>query len=146
MLDYRKHIPELKQFQFVPYMNNERGVFRLGQVTFFHGFQAGSTSDTTEGLLLGVPFGLTVRGHTHRMLPVTRLRKSPTVPLPYWACNSGTLGPLKPEYARRLNTSEWGHGITVGSARIGRKIYPEPQWEAKVVVLDGVTDETERSD
>lgn len=139
LLDYRNHIADLRHFRFIPYINNPDGCFYLGPVTFLHGFASGATSGVTEGIIHGVPYGLSVRGHTHRPKPVTQIRKSAALPLPYWYANSGTLGPLKPDYANRLNTSEWAAGITVGSARMGRRHYSRKQWEGELILREDPT-------
>lgn len=113
-----------REWQQIPYVKAREGIFRLGNVLFFHGFDAGSNSDETEGLQAAYLCGghgnlLSVRGHTHRPLPPTPARKSRTVPLSHHYMNVGTVGPLKPNYARRLSTIEWGFGAAIieGSTR-----------------------------
>jgi predicted phosphodiesterase len=91
------------------YEYSEKGMLRPhSQITFMHGYEAGLTGDGRQACRRGRPYGLTVAGHTHRVLPVKQLLYGNAVALPYWYANPGTLGPLKPEYTRRVNTDGWG--------------------------------------
>lgn len=137
LCDYRKHIPSLKDWTRLPYIYDERGVFRLGQVSFFHGYAAGNLSDRTQAVVLGVPYGLTVCGHTHRPVPVTQVQLTQGLPLPYWYANAGTLGPLKPEYMTRQRTDQWGAAVVLGECLMGRAHRPSPEWEAEVRMYQG---------
>jgi hypothetical protein len=94
-----------------------------------------------EGILLGVPNGLFLRGHSHSPCPITQARLSAGgVPLPYWYGNVGTLGPLKPEYANRDRTYDWGRAYAWGEARIGRAVLPRRQWTGTVEILGMASD------
>lgn len=138
LCDWRKCIPQVKagKWRVVEYLNcRDKGVYRLGQVTFKHGFSTTQTGEQAEAVLLGVPNGLTVGGHTHRPVPVTQVFLRPNVGVPYWYANAGTLGPLKPEYAGRAATHLWGRAFVFGVARIGRHWWSRPQWKADVTIL-----------
>lgn len=93
-----------------------RGVFRLGQVTFGHGWLTGAKCDAHHSVLLGTPYGLFVGGHTHRPTAVQQATMSSKVPLPYWYANAGCLRNLDPEFMRRHNAFNWGQAIVLGEA------------------------------
>lgn len=121
LVDWRKH-PEFansyRKWQWMPYEKSARCVYRVGAVHLFHGFDASIASDEMEGLqMVGMcgwqPHALTVRGHTHRPVRVTRAKRSAKIQLPYYHMNVGTCGPLKPDYAKRLDTSAWNAGMAV---------------------------------
>lgn len=110
--------------------------YRLGQVTFMHGFKSNASSDKSEALQYGDEWGLLVRGHTHRPCEVTRVRHYST-PLNRWYANSGCLVGIDPppEYVQRKDTQEWGQAIVKGEAAIELK---SPRvgryWEAETVI------------
>ena len=149
LCDWNKH-PEFgnefrlwRQVQYQkPSTHDSRGCFELGQVVFCHGFDAGANSDELEGLQLcyalgGSSWRLVVRGHTHRPRPVTQARRSARVLLPYWYANVGTMGPLQPSYMMRKDTSQWGAGVILGEAKLGRLSRMNGKcWDAKVVTRD----------
>lgn len=152
MVDWRRHMPEVAEGRWltpVKYVYDPvYGCVRLGQVTFAHGYNHGA-SYGIQALTLGIPFGLTVLGHTHRPEPVTRLYKTTSVPLPYWYANAGCLRTLKPEYAKRRYTGSWGHAVAHGTAELWRYrngfIPSDRLWTAKVDVLrtgEGYSPET----
>ncbi len=119
---------EFRKWQWVPYEKTERGVKNIGQCCFYHGFDAGLASDELEGLQMlncqseaqQQTFRLMVRGHTHRPVPPTQMRRSAKVPLPYWHANVGTCGPLNPSWMSRKDTSQWGSAILVVECRTDR--------------------------
>ena len=121
LVDWNAHPEYGKEFRdwcWVPYEKSRKGVFRVGQCHFYHGFDSAQNSDELEGLqILGacnwVPFSLTVRGHTHRPVQPTQCRRTAKIPLPFWYSNVGTCGPLKPDYMKRKDTSQWGTAIIV---------------------------------
>ena len=135
------HGAVFKRWKQIPYVKGVEGCYQLGQVIFYHGYDAGNNSDETEGLQMAMACGghahrLTVRGHTHRPLGVTQASYSAKVMLPYWYANAGTLGPLKPGYMQRKDTSLWGPGMVVGSCEVARpsRMRQGPQWEAELLV------------
>jgi len=108
----------------LPYSKGPECIFRVGQVMFWHGFDCGHASDSLETLQMawasgGFAWALGVRGHTHRPIDPTQIMRTPRVPLPYFATNVGTLGPLKPEWAKREDTSMWGPALLEVDARPG---------------------------
>lgn len=119
-----------------------KGVFRLGQVTFAHGYESNANADEAQALTLGVPFGLFVSGHTHRPCSVTQAYKTKSLPLPYWYANTGTLRDMDNcDYMRRKRKVQWGQAIVCGGVHLGwwkgrSNIIPaSPQWEAETVFL-----------
>jgi len=117
---------EFRKWEWIPYEKTERGVKNIGQCCFYHGFDAGLSSDELEGLQMlncqspaqQQTFRLMVRGHTHRPVPPTQMKRSAKVPLPYWYANVGTCGLLRPTWMSRRDTSQWGSAILVVECRI----------------------------
>ena len=104
---------EFRRWEQVPYVKDERGCFRIGQVVFYHGFAHSDNSDEGEALEMAMWLGghshrLFVRGHTHRPERLTQAKRTKKLPLPWWYANVGTIGPLKPGYMERQSTLMWG--------------------------------------
>lgn len=138
LVDWNNHFPEFRRWCQYPYENSARGVFTLGQVNFLHGYECGANSDELETLYFANLLGgqgntLTVRGHTHKPLPVTQCMRTRTVPLPFWCANVGTLGPLKPPYMGRKRSLQWGAGVLVGEAVRDYDPRGGRQWEAELL-------------
>lgn len=137
LCDYRDHEPELQHWeQPCTYVYDRyRGVFRLGQVTFGHGYEAAANADEVQSITLGVPFGLWVGGHTHRPLAVTQARRTAQIPLPYWYANAGTLRDLwEVPYMDRKRRHMWGQGIVVGETAITKSPRMSRNWNAETVI------------
>lgn len=110
---------EFARWEQVPYEKSKRGTYQHGPIVFYHGYDAGANTDQREAMqfcrLTGWQAGrLFVRGHTHSPEPVTQCRYG-SVRFPWWYCNVGTLGPMKPMYARRRCTANWGAGCLVAT-------------------------------
>jgi 3',5'-cyclic AMP phosphodiesterase CpdA len=131
--------PEFSKWAQYPYAKNQRGQVQIGQVVFFHGFDAGQTSDELEALQFnnitgGHSHRLFVRGHTHRPVPPTQCYRTRKVPLPYWYANVGTLGPLTPDWASRMDTSAWGAACLIAETKTDRpNRLCAKNWEAELV-------------
>jgi hypothetical protein len=84
--------------------------------------------------MLQRPNMLFVRGHTHTPRDVTQCRRTRKIPLDCWYANAGTLGTVKPTYAERVSTLEWGPGVIVGEA-VNRPNYNQKgrQWSAHLL-------------
>lgn len=95
-----------------------RGVYRLGQVTFGHGWLTNANCDAHHSVMLGTPHGLFIGGHTHSPTSVTQAKMTSKVPIPYWFANAGCLRNLDPEFMRRNNSFNWGHGAVFGEADV----------------------------
>lgn len=142
LVDWKSHPEygqEFRQWCWVPYEKSNRGVYRVGQCHFYHGFDSAMNSDELEGLqMLGscgwIPFSLTVRGHTHRPIPPTQCKRTSKIPLPFWYSNVGTCGPLKPDWAKRKDTSMWGSAILIAECLRDRPSRLNGRcWEAELI-------------
>lgn len=134
----RKWGPAFAKWHQIPYVKDKRGVFELGQAIFFHGFDSSSKSDETEGLQMNYLCGghghrITIRGHTHRPIAPIQVRRSASVPLSHWIANAGTVGPLKPNYSRRLYTGEWAFGAIVIEGTDNGPSSPSREWAAQLI-------------
>ena len=136
-----KWAPTFASWKQLPYSKGPECVFRVGQALFWHGFDAGHSSDEMETLQMvnamgGFSWALGVRGHTHRPLPPTQIMRTRQIPLPFFCANAGSLGPTKPEWARRLDTSRWAPGLVVVDALPGNPFRMRgPCWEARTELL-----------
>ena len=131
---------EFARWRTIQYNHNATGCFQVGQLIFLHGFAAGVNSDCDEALLFSNLTGchahrLVVRAHTHRPVRVTQCNKG-KIKLPTYYANVGTCGPLKPDYTKRLDTSQWGAACLQAVVKKGRACMPGREWEAEVVPLD----------
>lgn len=131
-LDYRSRIREARYWQHFEYRQHPDACFKLGQVTFYHGFACGRNNAKSESIKLGVPYGLTVSGHTHRPHPVHRISMGVT-PLPYWHVNAGTFIKADVEYMQQKDTSLWGGGCVFGSVDPSVRHDGKQRWEAEFV-------------
>jgi hypothetical protein len=101
-----------------PYVFDRRGILRIGNTAFFHGAGCGRGSDRLEGLrmwsLLGGPRNLlTVRGHTHTVVVPQPVEITAATRGTQWMFNPGHLGPAKPRYATKENTTTWGTALSL---------------------------------
>ncbi len=138
LCDYNEHEPELREHweQPINYVySRRRGVWRLGQVTFCHGYEASASADELQSILLGMPYGLFVGGHTHKPLDVTQAYKTRSIPLPYWYANTGCMRDMKPVWMARKRTHQWGQAITVGKASIVKSPRMSRQWDAQTIIF-----------
>lgn len=120
-----------------PYEYSKRGTYRLGQVTFAHGYECGQNADEMHTILLGVPGGLYVGSHTHRPLPVTQAKRTQAVPLPYWYANTGCSRDMDCEYMKRKRQHQWGHGCVIGdcdATPLKSSIPTAKKWDAQTII------------
>ena len=131
---------EFREWKQIPYVKSAKGIYTLGQVFFYHGFDCGIASDNTEGLQMayalgGHPWRLAIRGHTHRPTSVTQCKAGSKVLLPWFYANAGSvgLGDQQPRYMQRKDVSQWGVACVVGEVntkiRVPRSSGKE--WEAE---------------
>lgn len=111
---------EFKRWKQISYEKSKYGCHHEGPITFYHGYDCGQNTDQREaiefaGMTGWQPGRLFVRGHTHRPVRVSQCLLNQNTPLPWWYANVGTLGPLKPQYAKRRNTMRWGAGCLVAT-------------------------------
>ena len=102
------------------YDYSKHNTFKLGKVTFAHGWEAGGGSDKFECVYLADPNGLYVRGHTHRPTggEPKQVMMSQTMPLPYYFLNAGCTRDLNPDYMARKRKVMWGQGVVYGWSQI----------------------------
>lgn len=120
-----------------PYEYSQRGVFRLGQVSFIHGYEASQAADEYQSILLGVPNGLTIAAHTHKPTSVGQACKTKQVPLPYWYANAGCSRIMDCGYMARKRQHLWGQGLVLGACEaknITSKMPTTTQWDAETIV------------
>lgn len=143
LVDYRKHIKEIADGHWeMPcryIYNRNKGVFRIGQVTFAHGFEANQSPDEYQSYTLGLPYGLFVGGHTHRPQPVTQCMRTKAIPLPYWYANSGCLRDIdNVPYMTRKRRHQWGQALVAGESkpwRYEQSLMPQDKaWEAETLI------------
>ena len=139
LLDYRDHESEFIEKNWeIPTSyeyNKQRGVFRLGQVTFAHGYEAGQNADEFHTLLLGVPYGLYVGGHTHRPMAPTRAFRTKAVPLPYWYANAGCMREMNPDWMKRKRSNLWGQAAVLGEVSILKSPRVNKNWNAETRIF-----------
>lgn len=126
LCDWRLHIDEISKgnWKVYPYRfptqrhNGMSGVFRIGQVSFLHGYTTGPRADANAALDFGKDYGLTIQGHTHSPTNgVERVFYSPKRPSNRYVCNVGMMANLDElEYCHRFNTALWGTACVVGEA------------------------------
>ena len=147
LLSWNKHYEfgELyRKWKQIPYSKSKKGMYKLGQVYFYHGFDAGVNSDDLETLQMAMMAGghahrLFIRGHTHRpTMGVVQCKRSLKIRLPWYYANVGTMGPLNPDYMNRRDSSGWGAAMVVGEAALSEPRRPSTSdWDAHVVQFDG---------
>ena len=138
LCDFNLHIDELKYWKQFPYHYSKAGVFRLGQISMAHGYEAGVSSDEMQGYVLGMPYGLFISGHTHRPLQVTQGMRTKTIPLPYWYCNSGLCAdPNAFEYMERRKKILWGNAYVKGEVVLLKSPRHNRNWSAETVIVRG---------
>ena len=146
LLSWNRHEefgPLFRKWKQIPYRKSERGIYRLGQVCFYHGFDAGANSDELESLQMAMMLGghawrLFVRGHTHSPTPAAmQCRRTRRINLPWFYANAGTLGPLNPYYMRRKDSSRWGAAIVRGEAALYEpRRASAADWDCQVEHMD----------
>ncbi len=133
MCDWRKskNLPEMQHWLTpTKYEYNRRGVWRLGQVVFSHGYEAGAGAGRVESCTLGNEYGLYIHGHTHRPHDVRQVMLTQAVALRTWYANAGTMGQMDREYMSRKRQSMWGQACIVGEAADIKSPRMSRAWDA----------------
>lgn len=117
----------------------------MGPIVFTHGTKAGLNAARDECLLHGHENSLTVSGHTHRPVQVSRNVQVGGIVDHRWYCNTGMLSnPVKMRYIHRQNFTGWGQAILVGEVgskdktlvKEGRRHFASQNWDAEIKVRE----------
>lgn len=107
LLDPRKLLYLNKRgIKWVPYSSHPKRLFKIGKMTFIHGFSAAQNAAKNEALR----FGCVVHGHTHRIATV----QVPHADHKSTAFNIGCLCDLNPGYMDTKAPHGWAHGFGYG--------------------------------
>jgi predicted phosphodiesterase len=121
LCDYRRREPELVHWEHNREYIYERNrcTFRIGQVTFCHGFQTSAAGVRREAMYLGDHYGLYVHGHLHRPNEGQPRRLLwGDEPTNWHIANAGTLADIsRMTYVHRKTHDQWGAGLVVGAAK-----------------------------
>lgn len=131
LLDFRLHIPSLRDWQIFDYKQHPKHVFRLGQVTFCHGFGVTKRACVVESINLSGPNTLYCHSHTHRGFGPTQVVWGENLRLPYWYANTGTGISSNVEYFQTRDISNWNRGMLVG--RVEKKKRDRPTWDVEFI-------------
>lgn len=133
LLDIRKHVEELKHWKVYPYIYTPENVFRLGPVTFAHGFSTSVGAMKREVLNLTVPNGLYVHGHLHRGCDPQQVNAGALM-LPYWRADAGCgIESTQSSYFAQWDTSSWSRGFLSGWANTKLHADNLCHWDAEYV-------------
>lgn len=121
----------------IPYDFSARGCLQLGQVIFWHGHDG---AEDLNAIRINNATGghgnrLVVGGHTHKPHGSTQVMKSKSVPLPLWCANSGTIGPRRPDWTTRQDTSLWRPAVVKVELQMWRACQPGRNWDCEVEVM-----------
>lgn len=144
LLDWNNHGEfgrVFREWKQIPYRKDSNGVFKLGQVCFYHGFDAGGNSDELESIQMSMLTGgqawrLFIRGHTHRPTAnIMQCKRTQNVVLPWFYANAGTLGPKTPSWMFRRDSSQWKAALVVGETNINSPRRPSiSEWSASMEI------------
>ena len=139
LCDWRRisNIPEMEFWQTPTSYDYDyyRGAYRIGQVTFAHGYTCGASAGKFEAMDFCREFGLYIHGHTHRPHEVKQVMMTQTRPINWWYANAGTLGRLNPGFMTRKRKSLWGQAIVIGEASDTKSPRTKRHWDAHVDIF-----------
>lgn len=118
LLDFRIHCAALKQWKVFDYKYHPNSVFKLGQITFAHGFGTTPRSAIAEAVNLSGPYTLYVRSHTHVGYSPSQVLWGQKLLLPYWTANTGCGIRSDVEYFQEHDVSGWNRGYIYGHTKI----------------------------
>lgn len=133
LLDMRKHIPELKHWKVYDYLYDPSYVYRVGQVTFSHGFSTSAGAMKREVLSLTYPNGLYVHGHLHQGHGPEQIMAG-SLALPYWKADAGCGIEYTPtSYFAQWNLGKWSRGLLHGT--LDTKLHADSRchWTAEYI-------------
>jgi hypothetical protein len=138
LIDFRKHVPELKSWQIIQYKQHPNNIYRLGQVSFYHGFGTTKRAVVCEAINLSGPNTLMIGGHLHRGHDPVQITWGENLKLPYWYANCGCGISSKVDYFQTHDTSNWNRGMIVGECDL--KKTDKPNWSAEFVLHSRIWD------
>lgn len=122
---------EYRRWSVGEYEKTRKGVTLIGPFAFTHGHRVGGNSDDVEAIeiadILQRRGIVVVRGHTHRVVQVDRVKRTSTVMEDrLWRANTGTLAAIgRMRYAKQIGSVGWGAGVFLGFVRNNK-------WSARV--------------
>lgn len=132
-----KYGESFRKWRQIPFDFSARGVFQLGQVMFWHGHDGAEDLNAVRinNACGGYGHRLLVGGHVHVPRPPTQAERTKRIPLPLWYANGGTLGPIRPEWTVRQDTSLWAPAVVKVELQMGRACQPGKNWDCEVEVM-----------
>lgn len=139
-MHWEKHQPEFEYWESpVKYENcRHKGVFKIGQVVFCHGFATSSSAVKKEACANTREYGLYIHGHTHRPTqpgPPERVMAGVSWPLNWWIANPGCLRDLAPDWMGKCDKTQWGQGVVLGRAQKMKSPRTRKCWESETRVF-----------
>jgi len=128
---------EFRRWEQYQYSQDEQCMFSCGQVFFYHGFDYGKHTDEKETKKMARWTGwhanrLYIRGHTHQPCRVTQMGERREDEWPWYFANVGTIGPLKPEFMKRKDTTRWG--VACAKVECDPKARMGKSWDCEIVM------------
>lgn len=119
----------------LPHIFSPAGALQVGQILFKHGYESNEEMEALKWVRMTGDHAnrLVVGGHTHTPRKPSQLERTKKIHLPWWYCNTGTVGPLKPGWTERKDTHSWGPGVMWIEAKMGRACQPSRNWEAHLL-------------
>ncbi len=139
-MHYRKHQREMMEHWEFPVKKYEycrhKGVFRIGQVTFFHGVSSSASGLKKESTFLAREWGLYCHGHTHRPSNgIERVVAGSSWNLNWWRACPGCMRHMNPDWMAKEDKSRWGQGLVAGRAQLLKSPRAKRCWEAELDVF-----------
>lgn len=107
LLDHRKWLRfKERGIKHHPYSSHEKHIYKLGKLSFVHGFSAGQYAAARAASR----YGSVVLGHTHRL----QIVQLPHASYKHTGFNIGCLCRLDQNYTKTWDPHGWGHGFGYG--------------------------------
>ena len=139
-----QYLPEAKNWRIHDYCYptgpkaKQKSVYRLGQVSFLHGYKTCASADADACWQYGQEYGLTVQGHTHRPTDGIKHHYVKSMRGTRQYVNVGTFcDPEQMQYVRRKDHSQWWPTICVGNANPIKSPRESRHWSAEQIRMPG---------
>lgn len=139
LLDFRIHCDALKDWKVFDYKQHPKHVYKLGQVTFAHGWSTTQGGAITEAINLSGPNTLYIHSHTHKGHAPYQVNWGQRRKLPYWIANVGCGISSEEGYFQEWDTSQWNRGYIFGVTQLRKR--EKPTFEAEFVEHSKIWDE-----